>query len=107
MFNKGASRAGSHGANNNGDRGENLYSISDVQPSLTQDQSARARRYFISMMIRTLCFILAVILPNPYRWIALFGAVTLPYIAVIVANAGRETIRIKSNEIDDIKTITN
>jgi hypothetical protein len=58
-------------------------------------------------MIRTLCFILAVILPNPYRWIALFGAVTLPYIAVIVANAGRETIRIKSNEIDDIKTITN
>ena len=107
MFNRGDSRDGSHGANKSGDRVENLYSISDAQPSLSQDQSARARRYFISMMIRTLCFILAVILPNPYRWIALFGAVTLPYIAVIVANAGRETIRIKSKEIDDIKTITN
>ena len=31
--------------------------------------------------------------PSPYRWIALFGAVTLPYIAVIAANAGRETIK--------------
>jgi purine-cytosine permease-like protein len=89
------------------DRVENLYSISDAQPSLSEDQSARARRYFISMMIRTFCFILAVILPSPYRWIALIGAVTLPYIAVIVANAGKETIRIKSNKIDNIKTITN
>jgi hypothetical protein len=33
-----------------------------------------------------------VILPSPYRWFALVGAVTLPYIAVVIANAGRETI---------------
>jgi len=44
------------------------------------------------MMVRTVCFILTVILPSPYRWIALFGAVVLPYVAVVVANAGRETI---------------
>jgi hypothetical protein len=44
------------------------------------------------MMIRTACFILAVILPSPFRWFALFGAVTLPYVAVVIANAGRETI---------------
>jgi hypothetical protein len=44
-------------------------------------------------MIRTACFVLTVLLPSPYRWIALFGAVTLPYIAVIAANAGRETIK--------------
>jgi len=31
--------------------------------------------------------------PSPYRWIALIGALTLPYIAVIAANAGRETIK--------------
>lgn len=69
-----------------------LQSITDAQVPLTQDQSGRATRYFISMMVRTACFILAVILPSPYRWIALFGAVVLPYIAVVVANAGRETI---------------
>jgi hypothetical protein len=44
------------------------------------------------MMIRTGCFILTVILPSPYRWFALLGAVTLPYFAVVIANAGRETI---------------
>jgi len=44
------------------------------------------------MMIRTLCFILTVILPSPYRWFTLLGAVLLPYIAVVMANAGRETI---------------
>ena len=68
-------------------------SITSVQSGLTSDQSARQRRYFISMMIRTICFILTVVLPSPYRWIALTGAVTLPYIAVIAANAGRETIK--------------
>jgi hypothetical protein len=68
-------------------------SVSNVGQSLSKDQSSRARKYFISMMIRTLCFILAVILPSPYRWFAIFGAVTLPYVAVIVANAGRESIK--------------
>jgi len=68
-------------------------SITTAQSSLSLDQSARQRRYFISMMIRTACFILTVVLPSPYRWIALTGAVTLPYVAVIAANAGRETIK--------------
>jgi len=68
-------------------------SITTAQSSLSLDQSARQRRYFLSMMIRTACFILTVVLPSPYRWIALTGAVTLPYIAVIAANAGRETIK--------------
>jgi len=68
-------------------------SITSVQSGLTADQSARQRRYFISMMIRTICFILTVVLPSPYRWIALTGAVTLPYVAVLAANAGRETIK--------------
>ncbi len=68
-------------------------SITTAQSSLSLDQSARQRRYFISRMIRTACFILTVVLPSPYRWIALTGAVTLPYIAVIAANAGRETIK--------------
>ena len=70
-----------------------VQSITDATVGLTSDQSARPRRYFISMMIRTACFILTVVLPSPFRWIALVGALTLPYIAVIAANAGRETIK--------------
>ena len=69
----------------------NVYDITAAPASLTRDQAGRQRRYFISMMIRTGCFLLTVILPSPYRWFALLGAVTLPYIAVVVANAGRES----------------
>ena len=73
--------------------GENeVYDVTSAPKALSNYLSSRQRRYFFSMMIRTLCFILTVILPSPYRWFALFGAVTLPYIAVVIANAGRETI---------------
>jgi len=72
---------------------EVTQSITTAQSGLSLDQAVRQRRYFISMMIRTACFILTVLLPSPYRWIALAGALTLPYIAVIAANAGRETIK--------------
>ena len=68
-----------------------VYDITAAPASLTRDQAGRQRRYFISMMIRTGCFLLTVILPSPYRWFALLGAVTLPYIAVVIANAGRES----------------
>jgi hypothetical protein len=71
---------------------DDVYDITSAQKSLSNDQPGRQRRYFISMMVRTACFILTVILPSPYRWFALAGAVFLPYIAVVVANAGRETI---------------
>ena len=73
--------------------GENeVYDVTSAPKALSKDLSSRQKMYFISMMIRTLCFILTVILPSPFRWIALFGAVTLPYVAVVIANAGRETI---------------
>ena len=69
-----------------------VYDITSAPKALTSDQAGRQRRYFFSMMIRTACFILTVILPSPYRWVALLGAVTLPYFAVVIANAGRETV---------------
>lgn len=74
-------------------RDEEVHNITEAQSALSADIPARQRKYFYSMMIRTLCFLLAVFTPSPYRWFFLVGAVTLPYISVIVANAGRETIR--------------
>lgn len=71
---------------------EELHRITSAHVALSDDLPARQRRYFWSMMIRTLCFILALITPSPIRWVCLIGALTLPYIAVVVANAGRETI---------------
>jgi hypothetical protein len=79
-------------ATNTGAGANEVYDVTSAPKALSNDLSGRQKRYFISMMIRTLCFILTVILPSPFRWFALFGAVTLPYIAVVIANAGRETI---------------
>ena len=73
-------------------KAKQVFQITNAPAALTRDQAGRQKRYFISMMIRTACFILTVILPAPYRWVALLGAVTLPYFAVVIANAGRETV---------------
>ena len=67
-----------------------VFDITSAPKALSADQASRQRRYLISMGIRTVCFILTILLPSPFRWIALVGAVTLPYFAVVIANAGRE-----------------
>lgn len=45
------------------------------------------RKYLISMIVRTLCFVLAVVLTGPARWVCVALAVLLPYVAVVIANA--------------------
>lgn len=71
-------------------KSDEVYGITSAAPSLSDDQSGRQRRYLFSMGLRTACFLLAVATPSPWRWFFLLGAVTLPYFAVIIANAGRE-----------------
>lgn len=54
------------------------------------------RRYVISMLVRTLGIILAVVLWNVERYVAIAGLVLgilLPYVAVVIANGGRERAR--------------
>jgi hypothetical protein len=74
-----------------------VVSITSAEVGLSFDQAKRAKRYFISMML----------LPSPYRWFALFGAVVLPYVAVIVANAGREGSAIGSAVMNESKKSIN
>lgn len=56
---------------------------------MREDQRQRTRRYLISMAIRTVCFIGAIIADGWLRWTLVAGAVFLPYVAVVMANAGR------------------
>lgn len=48
----------------------------------------RTSRYLVSMGIRTLCLILAVVATGWLQWAFLAGAIILPYVAVVMANAG-------------------
>jgi len=67
-----------------------VFSISQVEPGLSQDQTGRQRRYLISMGLRTACFVGGVLAEGVLRWSLIAGAVLLPYFAVVIANAGRE-----------------
>jgi hypothetical protein len=67
-----------------------VHRITDAGVPLSVEQEGRIRRYLWSMAIRTLCVIGAVVAPSPWRWVLVVGAVGLPYIAVVMANAGRE-----------------
>ncbi len=71
-------------------RGKEIPSVAsatNLPPSAKGDQSARMRKYLFSMGIRTLCFVLAVVLTGPARWVCVVFAVILPYVAVVIANA--------------------
>ncbi|MBQ0830277.1 DUF3099 domain-containing protein [Streptomyces tagetis] len=73
--------------------GAEVFRITGARAGLQEDVRARQRRYVISMSIRTVSVILAACLWGVERYVAIvalvFGAV-LPYIAVVIANAGRE-----------------
>jgi hypothetical protein len=71
-----------------------VFRITGARQSLEEDVRGRQRRYVISMLVRTLAVILAVVLWNverPLAIIALIGGLVIPYVAVVIANAGRET----------------
>jgi len=67
-----------------------VYQISGAGTALSSDQKSRSRRYMWSMAIRMLCFGLALISQGILQWLFLIGSLVLPWIAVVIANAGRE-----------------
>lgn len=62
-------------------------SITSARPSRSSDIHKRQMRYLFSMGLRTACFVLAIVTDGPLRWVLVAGAVFLPYIAVVLANA--------------------
>jgi hypothetical protein len=55
----------------------------------SEEVSARARKYLISMGIRTVCLVLAIFVLHGWpRLIAIAAALILPWFAVVIANAG-------------------
>lgn len=70
-----------------------VFEVSTIRPGLSVDIGNRFRRYLLTMGIRTLCFVGAVLTTGAVRWTLFTGALLLPYMAVVVANGGREPNR--------------
>lgn len=73
---------------------DEVHRITSAPEPLGVDVARRQKRYLIQMGIRIVCFALAVLtwghLPIALSIVFIVGAVVLPYVAVIFANAGRE-----------------
>ncbi|MFE3653190.1 MULTISPECIES: DUF3099 domain-containing protein [unclassified Streptomyces] len=75
--------------------GVEAFRITGARQGLTEDVRGRQRRYVISMAVRTVAVVLTAVLWNIERPIAIATLVIglgLPYIAVVIANAGRENV---------------
>ena len=74
-------------------RPSDVQSITDAPRPHSDDLDARIHRYLISMGIRTICVVLAVVVDGWMRWVFVVGAIGLPYVAVVMANARGESRR--------------
>lgn len=71
-------------------KSEESFVITSVQRGISDEQRGRRDRYLLGMTIRTTCFVGAILTSGMLQWLLLAGALFLPYIAVFIANAGRE-----------------
>lgn len=67
-----------------------IHRITRARGPHSADHEARVVRYLVSMGIRTVCVVLVVVVDGPWRWVFAAGAIGLPYLAVVLANAGGE-----------------
>ncbi|PKV84990.1 DUF3099 domain-containing protein [Streptomyces sp. TLI_146] len=75
--------------------GAEVFRITGARQGLAEDVRGRQRRYVISMSIRTVSVVLTAVLWNIERPVAIVTLVLgalLPYVAVVIANAGRENV---------------
>ncbi len=71
-----------------------VHMVTQARRSLSDDIAYRQRRYLLMMSIRSVCFVIAVVLfINHFGWLTAIpavGAILIPYFAVVFANGGRE-----------------
>jgi hypothetical protein len=70
---------------------QDVVRITDAPVNVSADVDSRQRRYLYSMAVRTVCFVGAVISYGLgiiwLCWVLFVGALVLPFIAVVIANA--------------------
>jgi hypothetical protein len=69
-------------------RDADVVLITSAPESVDSDIAQRQRRYVISMLFRTVCFVAAILVGGGWlRWVLIAAAFLLPYFAVVVANS--------------------
>lgn len=81
--------------------GAEPISITNAPKSHNEDIHSRMIKYSVSMGIRFACILLVFVVDGWLRWVFVAGAVVLPYVAVVIANAGREYYGAPSTSLID------
>lgn len=74
-------------------RAPEVYRVTGARPSRSADVAVRYKKYALTMGIRTICFVGAILTTGAMRWSLFAAALLLPYFAVVFANGGREPSR--------------
>ncbi|MDQ4500989.1 DUF3099 domain-containing protein [Sinomonas sp. ASV322] len=77
-----------------------VHSITSAAPGHSEDMHKRMVRYAIAMGIRMVCIIMLFVLDGWFKLIAVAGAVFLPWVAVVIANA-QDTAETPSDALID------
>jgi hypothetical protein len=65
------------------------FRITTASTSAAEEIAARQKRYILAMSFRTVCFVAAIFVTITWARIVLIAAaLVLPYVAVVMANAG-------------------
>lgn len=82
-------------------REDEVVTVTTARLSHSADIALRQRRYAITQGVRVLCVVLGVALPVPivFRGLLFVGAVVLPWLGVVAANAGPTVARRKKTAI--------
>ncbi|WP_369047270.1 DUF3099 domain-containing protein [Sinomonas sp. P10A9] len=79
-----------------------VHSITSAAPGHSVDMHQRMVRYSLAMGIRVVCIIALFFLDGWFKLIAVAGAVFLPWIAVVIANAQTQTESFDSELVDHV-----
>jgi len=63
------------------------YEVTSVGVNPAKDRAYRMRMYFATMMLRVLCIVSLFWVRGPWIILVAIGAIVLPYVAVLIANA--------------------
>lgn len=76
-------------------RNRTVASATSLPRAPEEEAASRVRHYAITMTIRMACFALMLLITpyGWYTWVFALGAAVLPYIAVVIANAGSDSRR--------------
>lgn len=82
-----------------------VTNVTSMTVSAEEERQARIRQYMLTMAIRTVCFLLMIVVRGPMLWVLAIGAIFLPMIAVMLANHVRAR-RQRAVESPDATAIT-